>query len=193
MILIPLLIMNCTLIVKSYMHQDQVPGIGGIFPMIILTDSMYPEFASGDLILCGSADAEEIQAGDIICFYDPAGNGTTTVTHRVKSITTDEDGNLAWTTKGDANNAEDEQIVPAKNLVGVYQKNIRGLGKAAIFMQTTRGLMICVICPVILLAVYDMIRRGIYERSRKRDTEALMEELQELRADKERRTIFEKE
>ena len=82
-ILIPILVINCTLIIKSYTNKDQVPSISGIFPMIILTDSMYPEFESVDLIICNTAEPEEIKVGDVICFYDPAGNGTATVTHRV--------------------------------------------------------------------------------------------------------------
>lgn len=154
--------------------------------MIILTDSMEPEFSSGDLIICKNAKAEDVREGDIICFYDPDGNGTTTVTHRVKAITEDEDGNLAWETKGDANNTEDARIVPAKNLVGIYERNIPGVGNVAMFIQTTQGLIICVICPIILLLAYDIIRRRIYERSRKKDTDALMAELQELRAEKEK-------
>ena len=50
------------------------------------------------------------------------------------------------------------------------------------FMQTTEGLVLCVICPIILLVGYDVIRRRLYERSRKEDTEALLRELEELRA-----------
>lgn len=185
-ILIPILIINCTLIMKSYTNKDQVPSIGGIFPMIILTDSMQPEFASGDLIICHTIEPEEVQKGDIICFYDPAGNGTTTVTHRVVKITKDDSGSLAWETKGDANNTEDSILVPAKNLVGIYQSHFSGLGNIAMFMQTTQGLIICVICPIILLVAYDVIRRRIYEKSREKDTDALMEELKALRAEKEK-------
>lgn len=185
-ILIPMLVINCTLIFRSYTNKDAVPMVGGIFPMIILTDSMEPEFSSGDLIICKNAKAEDVKEDDIICFYDPDGNGTTTVTHRVKAITKDEDGNLAWETKGDANNTEDAKIVPAENLVGIYQRNIPGIGNIAMFIQTTQGLIICVICPIILLLAYDIIRRRIYEKSRKKDTDALMAELQELRAEKEK-------
>ena len=184
-ILIPILVINCTLIVKSYTNKEQVPSIGGIFPMIILTDSMAPEFASGDLIVCHTANAEDIQVGDIICFYDPDGNGTSTVTHRVTAITTDNDGNLAWETKGDANNSGDASLVPAKNLVGVYKTHISGLGNVALFMQTTQGLIICVICPIILLVAYDIIRRRVYEKEKKKDTDALLAELEALRAEKE--------
>ena len=186
LILIPVLVINCTLIIKSYTNSDEVPGIGGIFPMIVLSDSMYPEIQSGDLLVCREKDASEIQVGDVIAFYDPAGKGNSIVTHRVAEITKDENGNLAWITKGDANNANDEAIVPADNLVGIYQHRFPGLGKAAMFLQTTKGLIICVVCPLILLAVYDLIRRRIYEKGRKKDTEALLAELESLRAAKER-------
>ena len=186
-ILIPILIINCTLIIKSYSNKDEVPSIGGVFPMIILTDSMTPEFESGDLIVCKTADAEDVKVGDIICFYDPAGNGTSTVTHRVVKVTKDKDNNLAWETKGDANNTEDLRIVPAKNLVGVYQTHFAGIGNIAMFMQTTQGLVICVVCPIILLVAYDIIRRRIYEKAKKKDTDALMAELEALRAEKEKK------
>lgn len=185
-ILIPILVINCTLIIKSYTNKDQVPSISGIFPMIILTDSMYPEFESGDLIICNTAEPEEIKVGDVICFYDPAGNGTATVTHRVQEVVTDDEGNLAWITKGDANNTEDLPTVPAKNLIGVYKTRLKGLGNVAMFMQTTQGLIICVICPIILLVAYDVIRRRAYEKSKKKDTDALLAELEALRAEKEK-------
>lgn len=186
-LLIPVLVINCTLIIKSYTHSDQVPSVGGTFPMIILTDSMVPEFASGDLIICHTAEPEDVQVGDIICFYDPAGNGTSTVTHRVEEVTTDTDGKIAWVTKGDANNTEDLRIVPADNLVGVYRSRLAGLGNVAMFMQTTQGLILCVLCPMILLVAYDMLRRRMYERKNQKDTDELLAELEELRAEKKKK------
>ena len=188
-ILIPILIINCTLIIKSYTNKDEVPSVGGIFPMIILTDSMAPEFESGDLIVCKRADAKDVKVGDIICFYDPAGNGTSTVTHRVTKITKDKDNTLAWETKGDANNTQDLRIVPSNNLVGIYQTHFAGIGNIAMFMQTTQGLVICVVCPIILLVAYDIIRRRIYEKAKKKDTDALMAELEALRAEKKKNDI----
>lgn len=185
-LLIPILVMNCTLIVKSYLHKDEVPSIGGKFPMIILTDSMEPEFSSGDLILCHEADPASIQVGDIICFYDPSGNGTTTVTHRVIQVD-EENGSPVWTTKGDANNAEDAVTVSADKLVGVYDRSFAGLGNIAMFMQTTKGLILCVVCPILLLVIYDILRRRMYEKANKKDTEALMAELNALRAEKDAR------
>ena len=49
-ILIPILIINITLIIKSNIGKDEVPSVGGYFPMIVLTDSMNPDIKSGDLI-----------------------------------------------------------------------------------------------------------------------------------------------
>ena len=186
-LLIPILIINCTLLFRGYTDSEKVPGIGGFVPMIVLTDSMDPEIQSGDLILCHTEDAENVKTGDIIAFFDPAGNGTSVVTHRVAEITADEDGNLAWVTKGDANNDNDQAIVPAENLVGVYQHRFAKLGNVAMFMQTTQGLIICVVCPIILLVAYDMIRRKLYEKEKKKDTDALMAELEALRAEKEKK------
>ena len=165
--LIPILVINCTLIAKSYLNNEKIPDIGGRFPMIVLTDSMYPSIQSGDLIICHTEDPANVKAGDVISFFDPAGNGSTVVTHRVVEVTTDENGGLAWITKGDANNTEDANIVPAENLAGVYSLRIHNLGSVAIFMQTTKGLIICVVCPILLLVIYDMVRRKRYEKSRK--------------------------
>ena len=179
-ILIPILIINCTLIVKSF-TSDEVPNVAGTLPLIVLTDSMYPVIESGDLIICHTEDAENIQVGDMIAFFDPAGNGTSIVTHRVVEVT-ELEGKLAWKTKGDNNNTEDRLLVPADKLVAEYEGlRLAGFGNVALFMQTTPGLIVCVVCPILLLVGYDMIRRRMYEKSNKQDTDQLLAELEELR------------
>ena len=180
-ILIPILIINVSLIVRSFTHPDEVPSVGCIFPMIVLTDSMYPQIHSGDLIICHTEDPENIKVGDVISFFDPAGNGTSVVTHKVAQIT-EKNGELAWVTRGIANNADDAMPVPASKLVGVYQRRIPGLGNVVMFMQTTAGLVVCVVCPILLLVGWDVLRRRKYEKTRQDDTAALMKELEELRA-----------
>lgn len=180
-ILVPILIINCTLIVKSFINKDEVPNIGGTFPLIVLTDSMYPEIHSGDLIICEQVDAEDVKVKDVISFFDPAGNGTSIVTHRVIEVI-EKDGEISFKTQGDANNTEDKLPVSSKDLVGVYKTRIPGVGNIAIFMQSSTGLIVCVLCPIILLIGYDMIRRKQYEKNNKQDIDALMKELEELKA-----------
>ena len=179
-ILIPILIINCTLIIKSF-TSEEVPSVAGKLPLIVLTDSMYPVIQSGDLIICRTAQPEEIEAGDVIAFFDPAGNGTTIVTHRVLEVT-ELDGRTAWRTKGDNNNTEDRLLVTGEKLVAVYEgTRLAGFGNVALFMQTTPGLIVCVVCPILLLVGYDMIRRRMYEKANKQDTDQLLAELEELR------------
>lgn len=180
-ILLPILIINLTLIAKSYLNEDEVPSLGGVFPLIVLTDSMLPEISSGDLIICNTLEPEEVQVGDVISFFDPMGSGTAVVTHRVLEIV-EEEGELSWRTKGDNNNAEDQVLVPEKNLVGIYRSRIPALGNVAMFMQTTPGLILCVVCPVLLMVGYDMLRRNKYEKAKQQDTDALLAELEALRA-----------
>ena len=49
-LLVPILIINCTLIIKSFTNKEEVPGIGGFTPMIVLTGSMEPVIKEGDVI-----------------------------------------------------------------------------------------------------------------------------------------------
>ena len=54
------------------------------------------------------------------------------------------------------------------------------------YMTTTQGLINCVVVPIIILLGFDFIRQGIYERRRKKDPDALLAELESLRAEKEK-------
>jgi len=72
-------------------------------------------------------------------------------------------------------------------LVGVYQTRIAGLGNVAMFMQSSTGLIVCVVLPIVLLVAYDMIRRRLYEKKKDDDNAALLAELEALRAEKARK------
>ena len=185
-ILVPILIVNCTLLVKSFINKDEVPDFGGTLPLIVLTDSMYPDIKSGDLIICKAVDAKDVAIGDVISFYDPAGKGTSVVTHMVIDII-NEDGKISFKTKGINNNTEDRLPVPEANLIAEYTGiRIPGAGNFAIFMQSTTGLIVCVILPIILFVGYDVIRRKLYEKSKGDDMAVLMAELEALKAEKEK-------
>lgn len=184
-ILIPILIVNCTLIVKSYLNSEEVPTFGGFCPMIVLTDSMNspdedPKISKGDLIICKETNAESIVVGDVISFFDPESNGTSVVTHKVIEII-NEDGALSFRTKGTNNNTADATPVPAENLVGVYQFRIPFAGHVAIFLQTTPGLIVCIVLPIILFVAYEILRSRKFAKAKQADTDALLKELEELR------------
>ena len=180
-VLLPILIVNCTLLVKGATNPDKVPSLGGVVPFIVLSDSMYPQIQSGDLIVCREADASAVKEGDVISFFDPESTGTAVVTHRVQSVSTADDGTLEFVTKGDANNTEDATPVPAASVIGTFWFRIPGLGNAAMFMQTTQGLVLCVVCPIILLIAYDVLRRRSFDKKSRAEADALRAELEALK------------
>lgn len=182
-VLIPILLMNVTLIIKSFTNKDEVPKIGGYCPLIVLTGSMEPEINSGDMIIVKQIDSADVKEKDVIAFIDPDGNGQSILTHRVTGIT-EVDGQTAFITKGDANNTEDRLPATADQLVGIYVFRIHGLGNVAMFMQTTAGLIVCVVLPLVLLVGYDLIRRRQFEKHSQQDTAALLAELEALKAEK---------
>ncbi len=180
-LLIPILLVNVTMIIQGLVNPNKVPAIGGYSPLIVLTDSMYPGIKSGDLIIVKAADAEAVQAGDVIAFFDPDSTGTSVLTHRVVELVT-EDGKLFFRTKGDANNAEDPTLAPAENLIGVYRSKINGAGNVAMFLQSTPGLIVCIGVPLVLLVGVELLRSRKYQKTKNDDTAALLKELEELRA-----------
>jgi len=181
-ILIPMLIANVTMIIKSYTNEDEVPDFLGVTPLIVLTDSMADEIYSGDLIFSTDVTPEEVEVGDIISFFDPLSKTGAVVTHRVIEILPQEDGSIAFRTKGDNNNTEDKVPVAADRLVGEYWFRIPGAGDIAMFLQSTPGLILCCVVPLILLVGYDVLRRKLYDKGKKQNMDELMAELETLRA-----------
>lgn len=178
-LLIPILIANVTMIIKGAVSPEKYPTFLGYAPMIVLTDSMYPEIQKGDLIIVKETDAERLQEGDVISFFDPDSTNNSVVTHRIVRV--DYANGLSFVTKGDANNAEDTPV-PAGNVVGLYQTKIKGAGNVAMFLQTPAGLVVCVGVPLILLVVYELLRGRKSRKARDQDTQALLAELEALRA-----------
>lgn len=195
-ILIPMLIINCTLIIQSYVNEDKVPGIFGFMPFIVQSESMEPVIMTGDIIVVkevAEAEKANLKVGDIITFYDPAGNGTLVVTHRIKAIEI-KDGKTYYTTAGDYNivksngndqnrNGYDTKPVNSSKVIGKYTNvRIPFAGHIAMFMQTTGGLITCVVVPLVLLIGYELIRRRLGDKKKNKDVDALMAELEALKA-----------
>lgn len=149
-ICIPCIVINLTLIAGSYL-SDGIPGFLGWKPVICLSGSMEPTFAAGDLIILKETSPLEITVGDVICFLED----DVSIAHRVTEIT-----GQGYQTKGDANNAEDDKSVAAEQLQGVYTGiHFAKLGDFCMFMQTTTGMLLFIVLPLILLVVYDVLSR----------------------------------
>ena len=186
-ILLPILIMNCILIVKGMVNPNEVPSIGGNIPLIVLTGSMEDTIKKGDLIICKKIDAKDVKEGDVISFFDPEGNGSSVVTHRVNKIETDEKtGKLSFRVQGDNNNLEDRLSVPEENLVGVWKGTRIGLlGYVVVFTQSTWGLIVCIFLPIGLFVGVEVWQRHKKDKSKQSEVDALKAELEALKKEKE--------
>jgi len=174
-ILIPMLVINLTLIVKSFVNPDEVPSCLGYKPFIVLSGSMEPEFYSGDLILVHEV-AKDFKEGDIIAFRQ----GNSVITHRIQKVD-NRDGEKRYITKGDNNNTEDKFTVSDDKIEGIYILKVSGLGNFAFFMQTPIGMMVFIALPLILFILYDIFRRRLYDRREKSKMLEMEEELARMR------------
>lgn len=176
-----LLVCNLTIIIKGALFPEKPPSVLGLTPMVVLSGSMSGEAEDhievGDLVFVGRADPEELEVGDVIAYM----NGGATVTHRITAIDTNTDGDLLFTTKGDANNAEDTTPVTEEQLVGIYRWRIPKVGDFALFLQTPLGMLLFVGVPVLAFLIYDIIRRQRYTNRENRRTAELEAELERLR------------
>ena len=84
------------------------------------------------------------------------------------------------------NNTEDEKPVRSENLAGIYCWRLPGLGNTAMFMQSTKGILLCVVCPLLLMAAYDKSCDLRQKKEKEKSTEALLAELDVLRAEREK-------
>lgn len=179
-ILIPILLLNCILIVKGMVKPDEVPSIGGYSPLIVLTESMEPEIKSGDLIVCRKTDISDIREGMVISFFDPEGNGSTVVTHKINTIQTDEKGNVYYRTQGVNNNIEDRVPVPSENVIGVYTGvRFAFIGRVVMFAQSPVGLLVCIAVPVGIFALFIFFKN---RRSKKETVTASQDSMAEIAA-----------
>ena len=178
-VFVPLLLINVTLIVKSYTSPDKVPDFLGYKPFIVLSGSMEPSIMTGDMVFVKETDPDSLKVGDVIAYK----SGSAVVTHRIVEVKS-ENGETRYVTQGDANNAADQSLVKPADVEGIYQRRVAGAGNLAMFMQTTTGMILFVVCPLVLFVLWDVIRRQLESRKEESRTKELEMELERLRAEK---------
>ncbi|HZJ77872.1 MAG TPA: signal peptidase I [Clostridia bacterium] len=146
-------------IIKVVITEDNaVPNVFGISLLRVTTSSMKPELVVDDLIVVKSIDAKRLIIGDIISFYsdDPSLKENKSVnTHRITQIKTDEDDQLVFTTKGDANEQEDDYPVNEKKLIGKVVYRSKLLNKLIVFAQDKSIFFAFLIVPLVVIMVIE--------------------------------------
>lgn len=164
-ILIMLVIINLAMLIQLKTNPDKTPSLFGIKMFCIVSGSMRPTIDIDDVIFIKEVGKTEIQVGDIISFTI---NGET-ITHRVIYIMSDEENQLTYITKGDANNVEDEVGIRYDNIEGKYISRIPKIGKIIIALQS-KTMLISILIILIILYLFENHNTNKKQR-RKRERE----------------------
>lgn len=153
-------ILSSVLVVAVVLMAVLLVGVRlvGFTPYTVLSGSMEPNYHVGSIIYVSKVDPTELKVKDPITYKMPNG---TIVTHRIVEILNeDKPSELAFKTKGDANEVVDGTPVPAAAVIGKAKFSIPYLGYVSDFIKKPQGLFIIVaICllVVILSVLTDML------------------------------------
>ena len=155
-VLVAVFMMVFTIIsVNTFDRNDR--NIFGYRAYIVLSDSMAAtDFDAGDLVLVKEVDPTTLQEGDIIAYQSQnSENYGATVTHKIRSKTTDGSGNPGFITYGTTTGVDDESVVTYPFILGKYQVALPKVGTFFQFLKTPQGYIVCILIPFLLLIIYQ--------------------------------------
>ncbi|MBD8704663.1 signal peptidase I [Frigoribacterium sp. CFBP 13712] len=126
------------------------PAVVGWQPTTVMTGSMMPRVAVGDVVISRPIDSARLDAGQVLLFDDPDHEGALRL-HRVDS--TAPDGTLI--TKGDANAAADSSSVPRDDVHGIGVLRVPLIGMPIVWLHDgdAAHLVLAGLAFVVLIAV----------------------------------------
>lgn len=144
------------------------PVLMGWRPYTVLTGSMRPVIAPGDVVMAQPIVATSMKIGDVVTFND-ATRGGAVVTHRVVSLIP-APGRVDVETRGDANTGSERWSVPADGTVGRVVFVIPKVGHVGQALRRPLGILLVVILPV--LAIGALTVRKIWTAEDEDDAES---------------------
>ena len=158
-------------------------SVFGYSAFIVLSDSMKAtDFDAGDLVIIKQTDPSTLKEGDIISFQSPdEANYGEIVTHKIREVTTDEDGNPGFVTYGTTTDSNDQGIVTYNLVIGKYKGHIPNVGTFFQFLKTVPGYFICIFTPFfILILVQARNSIKLFRKYKKEQVEEIQKEKKEL-------------
>lgn len=167
-------------------------NIFGYKAFIVLSDSMKAtDFDAGDLVLIKEVDPATLKEGDIISYTSQnTSNFGETVTHKIRKLTIDAEGDPGFVTYGTTTNTDDETVVTYPYILGKYQASIPKVGKFFQFLKTTPGYIVCILIPFLILILIEGIHCiGLfkkYKAEQQAELKAERDKIEEERAEAQR-------
>ncbi len=154
---------------------------------IVNSDSMAAtDFRAGSLIFVKEVDPSTLKEGDIISFMsqDTDSFGET-VTHKIRTLTTDAEGNPGFVTYGTTTDTDDDIIVTYPYVLGKYQGHLAYVGTFFNFLKTTPGYFVCIFVPFMLIILYEGVKFfALFRRYKKEQMEQMQAEKDKLEAER---------
>lgn len=141
--------------VTTFNRNDR--NLLGYRAYIVLSDSMSAsDINAGDLVLIKEVAPNTLQEGDIIAYVsqDTESYGEV-VTHKIRGLTIDANGEPGFITYGTTTDADDEMVVTYPYVLGKMEKCVPKIGTFFQFLKTPQGYLVCIFIPFMLLIVYQ--------------------------------------
>lgn len=183
-------VMIFTIISVNTFDQKDRSFLGYQF-FIVKSDSMSAtDFSAGDVVFTEKVDTETLKEGDIIAFVSRNSSSVgEIVTHKIRKITKDHNGEPAFITFGTTTNKNDESIVTSSYVVGKYVGRIPEVGKIFKYIKTVPGYILCIFTPFFLLILYHEFECVRLFRKYKREQEEILKQERE-KIEEERRELL---
>lgn len=175
-------------VVSVTMFDRSDRSLFGYRAFIVLSDSMSAtDFAAGDVVLVKAVDPATLREGDIIAFTSRnSSNYGETVTHKIRALTTDENGSPAFITYGTTTDTDDETVVPYSHVLGKYQLHLPKVGVFFQFLRTGPGYILFIGIPFALLIGYQAIQSiRLFRQEKKEEMDQLQAEREQIAAERE--------
>ena len=124
-------------------------------PLVVLSGSMEPVLAVGDVAVVERIRPGDARVGDVVTFTAPETGRLTT--HRVRATRRD-GAKIEFVTKGDANNATERWTLPLDGRLSRAAYRVPLVGHVATRLRTPLGWALLVGAPLLLLAAQDLWR-----------------------------------
>jgi signal peptidase I len=134
--------------------------VAGLRPLTVLSGSMAPAIAVGDMVLVAPVSPASVGPGDVVTFTDPQRSGRL-ITHRLERAVP-RAGHFDMVTRGDANSASERWSVPAGGRIGRVTATLPRVGWALAWSRTGVGRMVGLVLPVLLIGAATL--RAIWRR-----------------------------
>lgn len=128
----------------------------GARPYTVLSGSMQPAIAAGDLVVSERIAPLRAEVGDVVTFADPD-DPERLITHRIGGLRR-AGKHMEFVTKGDANTGVERWRIATDADLGRVAYKIPLLGHAAALTRTRTGFLLIVALPLLLLAVHELTR-----------------------------------